>query len=203
MKKAFFLVIILFSISVHAQNEDWPWVKYGLSQTEWKMITDNEIPISKVEELLQIGVDIGEYVQKPWADLDMSEEDWLSKRRSGLSSYDIQLEAQKNRNHWSDDVKSGIRSDFKGVSRNSDLVSSLLLPGYQQFRAEKPAKGSIMASLAVGALAWCVAGSIRSEEFQVLPIGIVLIPDMLWSMIDFKINRENYTRSTGQNPITP
>ncbi len=193
---------MLFFISAKAQ-EDWPWLKYGLSQTEWKMITDNEIPIPKVEELLQIGVDIGEYVRKPWADLGMSEKDWLSKRRSGLSSYDIELEARKNRNHWSDDVKSGIHSDFRGVSRNGDLVSSLFLPGYQQLRAERPVKGSVMASLAVGALAWCVAGSIRNEEFQVLPIGVVLIPDMLWSMIDFKINRKDYTRSAGSTPGKP
>ncbi|MFP4165024.1 MAG: hypothetical protein ACLFQB_14065 [Chitinispirillaceae bacterium] len=195
MKKLSLVIFFLF-ISIQASG-DWPWEKYGLSQTEWKMIKDNDIPIPKVEELLEIGVDISEYVQTPWTELGMREEKWLSKRRSGLSSYDIKLEAEKNRDHWSDDVKTGIGSDFRGVSRNSDLVSSLLLPGYQQIKAKRNVKGSIMVTLALGALTWSVAGSMKKGEFQVLPIGVVLIPDMLWSMIDFKLNNTAYS-----SPIT-
>ncbi len=184
----FFLILSLTSICL---AEEWPWEKYGLSQTEWKLITDNNIPIEKVEELLKIGVDITEYVNKPWEDLSLTEERWLSKRRGGMSSYDIELEAQKN-NPWKQNMQSGIKSDMGNVSRNGDQISSLLLPGYQQIKCKSPTKGTIMASLAVGALGWCVAGSVAKKEFQVIPIGVVLIPDMLWSMFDYKVKRKDY-----------
>lgn len=193
MKQIPAILLFLCSCFLHAQ--DWPWEKYGLSQTEWKIITDNNISIPKLEDLLKIGIDVGEYVAKPWVELGMSEDKWVSRRAAGLSSNDIELETQKGQKHWKNDIRTGMGSDFDGVAQNRALISSLLLPGYQQLRAGRSTKGSLMAALAIGSLAWCVVGSTVKDEFQILPIGVVLLPDMLWSMIDFKVNKKKYIRS--------
>jgi hypothetical protein len=85
-------ILLCFVVASFGQDDLKPWEKYGLSQTEWKMVQDNKIPTSKVEELLGAGISVGEYIKKPWKDLGLTEGDWIEKHRNGLSSYDIELE---------------------------------------------------------------------------------------------------------------
>jgi hypothetical protein len=85
-------ILMCFFVASFGQDNLKPWEKYGLSQTEWKMVQVNKIPTSKVEELLGAGISVGEYVKKPWEELGLTEGDWIEKHRNGLSSYDIELE---------------------------------------------------------------------------------------------------------------
>jgi hypothetical protein len=187
-----FLVITfgIFAGFVSGQDENKPWEKLGLSQTEWKMITDNNMSMSKVEQLLKVGISIGEYFQKPWEPLNMSEDQWIKKRRSGLTSYDIELEAQANNKNWKKEMRSDAGKDVHQLSESGEMFTSLCLPGYYQWHTDQKVKGSVMVSLVAGSLIWCTVGTISEKRFEVLPIVVVLVPDMVWSFIDYKIKRK-------------
>jgi hypothetical protein len=192
--KYLLFVVVVFGILtgfVFGQDENKPWEKLGLSQTEWRMITDNNISMSKVEQLLKNGISIGEYSQKPWEPLRMSEENWVKKRRSGLTSYDIELEAQHDAENWKMEVKHGAGKDVHQLTENGEMFSSLFLPGYYQWQTNQKVKGTVMASLVAGSLIWCTVGSIKDKHFEVLPVVFVLVPDMVWSFIDYKIKKRN------------
>jgi len=184
-------VVSLLCVKVAAQDENRPWERLGLSQTEWRLINDNNIKMSKVEELLKDGVSIGEYIQKPWEPLNMTETKWLKKRRSGLTTYDIASESQAKDQSWKKDMNNDAGNDMRQVSKNGEMFSSLFLPGYYQYKHNHKVKGIIMASLAGGALTWCTVGSIAGKNFEVIPITFVLVPDMVWSFIDYKVTKNN------------
>jgi hypothetical protein len=192
--KNLLFVVVVFGILtcfVFGQDENKPWEKLGLSQTEWRMITDNHMPMSKVEKLLKNGISIGEYLQKPWEPLKMSEDSWVKKRRSGLTSYDIELEAQNNSESWKKEMKNDAGKDVHQLTESGEMFSSLFLPGYYQWQTNQKVKSSVMVSLAAGSLIWCTVGSITEKRFEVLPIVFVLVPDMVWSFIDYKIKKRN------------
>jgi hypothetical protein len=195
-KYLLFVVVVVGILTgfVYGQDENKPWEKLGLSQTEWRMITDNKISMSKVEQLLKYGISIGEYFQKPWESLKMTEDRWVKKRRSGLTSYDIELEAQRDNESWKKEMKSDAGKDVHQLTENGEMFSSLSLPGYYQWQTNQKVKGSVMASLAAGSLIWCTVGSITEKHFEVLPIVFILVQDMVWSFIDYKIkNRKERT----------
>ena len=179
----------ILAVFVYGQDANNPWEKLGLSQTEWRMITDNKIPMSKVEQLLTVGISIGEYLQNPWESLKMTEDNWVKKRRSGLTSYDIELEAQRDETNWKKELKSDAGKDVHQLTENGEMFSSLFLPGYVQWRTNQKVKGTAMGALAAGSVIWCAAGSITEKRFEVLPIVFVLVPDMIWSFIDYKIEK--------------
>ena len=185
-KHLFVLLILLISGTGIGQDDFKPWERLGLSQTEWKLIQENNIPVSKVEKLLKDGISIGEYIEKPWEGLEMKESKWAQKRRAGMTSYDIELEAKSKGQEWNGGVKEGFRSEIGTVSGSGEAFSSLL-PGYQQLKAHRKASGIIMLSVAGGSLIWCTAGSIANKRFEGIPVVCVLVPDMVWSLIDFKI----------------
>ncbi|MDO5575720.1 MAG: hypothetical protein Q4F84_01460, partial [Fibrobacter sp.] len=83
-------------------------------------------------------------------------------------------------------TKSDMRSDFSNMSGNGKVISSLFLPGYQQFKAGKKGKGTVMVSLAGGSIAWCIADGAANKRFNALPICF-LAADMIWSFIDYKV----------------
>lgn len=185
------VVVGILTGSVYGQDENKPWEKLGLSQTEWRMITDNNMSMSKVEQLLKDGISIGEYFQKPWESLKMTEDRWIKKRRSGLTSYDIELGAQRDEKGWKKELKSDAGKDAHQLTENGEMFSSLCLPGYYQWQTNQKVKGSVMVSLAAGSLIWCTVGSIANKRFEVLPIVFVFVPDMVWSFIDYKIKKRN------------
>ena len=183
--------VLIFSFWVVTYSQEKPWERLGLSETEWKQIQEYQIPMSKVEKLLRSGIGICEYVEKPWEDLELSESQWIGKRRSGMTEYDIELEAQsKNRERKSDAGKE-IRSEFTSFSGSGDAFSSLFVPGYQQLKQKRTIQGILMTSLAGGALLWCSGASIARRRFEVLPVIVILVPDMVWSFVDFKVYRKN------------
>jgi hypothetical protein len=176
--------------SIQAQDMEKPWEKYGLSKTEWQMIQDNKIPMKKVEELLKTGISITEYLEKPWDRLHISEHAYINKRRSGLSAYDIELEMTSSRGTWKSDNKGTLRSELSSTYGNKDLLLSFALPGYQQFRMKRTWRGRIMASLAIGSVVGSAIWSVSNRTPEVLPIFVILFPDMVWSAFDFKLSKD-------------
>lgn len=187
---SFLLILISFVSIAFSQDADKPWEKLGLSQIEWQMIIDNKIPDSKVQELLKTGIGIGEYVDKTWIKLNLTEEQWIAKRRSGLTNYDIELQNNtvSNKGALKAEMKSDFSSGGSGLSENRDAAFSLVLPGFEQLKNGKKVRGTIMAALAGGAITWCVTGSIINKRFEAIPLFGILVPDMVWSFIDFKVS---------------
>lgn len=188
-------ICCLFSGLIFAQDELNPWEKLGLSKTEWRLINENNIKMSKVEELLKAGISIGEYIQKPWLPLNLSESSWINKRRSGMTSYDIELENQPSDTNWKKDYNNDAGKDLRHMRGNGEKFSSLFLPGRYQFRNDHKLKGTSMVGLAGGSILWCTIGSIASKKFDAIPICVLLIPDMIWSFVDYKIEKRNEQRS--------
>jgi hypothetical protein len=104
------VISLLCAVCAWSGDDDLkPWEKLGISQTEWIMIRDNRISEDKVQVLLRSGIGIGEYVAKPWKELGLTERAWIAKRRSGLTNYDIELEAKENSTTWKTDSKSVLK----------------------------------------------------------------------------------------------
>lgn len=185
-------ILLIFNCLCSAQDESRPWERLGLSQTEWRLVNENNISMSKLEQLLKSGISVGEYIQKPWEPLGLNEEKWIKKRRSGLTSYDIELEATRgNSEEWKKSMNNDASRDMKQLSENHELFSSLFLPGYYQYNVGQKQKSYVMIGLAGGAVAWCTIGSIANKRFEVLPVAVILVPDMVWSFIDYKVDKKN------------
>ena len=185
----YLLFLFLCSIAVcYGQEQIEPWERLGLSKTEWMMIEENRMPMKQVEYLLKSGIGISEYFKKPWVELNMTEQKWIEKKRSGMSSYAIENEAQASKAAWKTAMKSGFRSEMSGVSENAESFSALI-PGVQQFKSRSVAKGIIMSSIALGAVTWCTASSISDKRFNSLPIFAVFVPDVIWSFVDYKVSK--------------
>jgi hypothetical protein len=187
-------IALFFSISaVSAQDDSRPWERLGLSITEWNMIQENNLPMNKVEELLKAGIGISEYFDQPWITINLTEEEWIGKRRSGMTSYDIELEAKTIApNSESDDSAAAVNASFQEYDRSAETkgkFAGFFLPGYMQIKRGDKGKGAIMATLAVGSIAGCIGWSITEKNFVSLPLFAVVIP-MTWSLIDHSIYRK-------------
>ena len=184
------LLVLLVQVPLHAQEDLKPWERLGLSITEWNLITENNMPMKKVESLLKDGIGISEYFEKPWEPLDMTEKEWIAKRRRGLTSYDIEQEVRMaNRDSSMQPTPNGNNTfiDYKRTGETRELTSALFLPGFQQYRYKQKVRGRIMVSLAVTSVAGTVAWSIYQKQFMPLPLLVILLPDMGWSYVDHKI----------------
>jgi hypothetical protein len=181
----FFLIFSV--IYVYSQNEITPWEKLGISKTEWIMIQDNNISMNKVAELLGAGIGIGEYIEKPWIGLNMTESKWISKRRSGLTNEEIKNKVKNpaSDSSWTEHNKKNVREDLQSVSKNGEKFSSLLLPGYQQHKAGRKVSRNLMIGFAGASVAWCAAGSVYNKRFEFVPIFFITVPTMIWSFSDY------------------
>jgi hypothetical protein len=166
-----------------------PWEKYGISQTEWKMVQDNKIALDKLEIILSSGIGIAEYCQKPWVKLKIKESDWIDKRRAGMSSYDIELDVQSDRTGYKQDNRMAIKSETESATtkQSAGLLTSFLLPGVKQQKIGQKTRGKIMSGIALGCIAGCFVGSVAQAKFEPIPL-FFLIPDMFWSLFDYKVS---------------
>jgi hypothetical protein len=181
------LVLLCAAFPSSGQSEIRPWEKYGLSQSEWKLVQENDISLDKVRTLLSAGIAIGEYCRQPWKRAGLTEGEWIEKRRAGLTAYDIELEARANR-RFRVDTTIDVPSGYSVLSSGKNQLISFVFPGLQQLRLKQPVRGNIMAALAVAALAVCAAEAMTQDEFTGMSLYCVLAPTMLWSFIDFKIS---------------
>jgi hypothetical protein len=189
-----FLMLLLLPTILFSQDDSKPWERLGLSLTEWKLIQDNNMPMSKVEKLLKDGIGITEYFTKPWEPLGMTEAKWIAKRREGLTSYDIEQQARNAQKDTSMHPTGPINISFEEYDRsrgNRELFASFFLPGFLQFREKHHVRGGFMVFLGVGSIAGCTAWSIAQKQFAPLPLLVVLVPDMIWSFVDHKLYRRS------------
>lgn len=167
-----------------------PWEKYGISQSEWKLTKENKISEEKLKVILSSGIGISEYCQKPWKKLAIKESEWMDKRRAGMSSYDIELEIQSDRTSFKQDNKKILKVDTasESVKQTPGLVTSFILPGYQQRKIGHKTRGTFMSGFAISCLAGCFVWSVAEGGERIEPIPLLLIiPDMFWSLLDYKI----------------
>jgi hypothetical protein len=184
------IVVLSLQMPLFSQDDPRPWERLGLSLTEWKLITDSNMPMSKVESLLKAGIGISEYFEKPWEPLGLSEAKWIAKRRSGLTNYDIEQAVRMANNDTIMQPPSTPNTtfiDFKRPGETRELASALLLPGLQQYRYKAIKRGRVMVSLAAVSVVGTVAWSIGVKQFMPVPLLVILLPDMGWSYVDHKI----------------
>ncbi|MFW6221195.1 MAG: hypothetical protein ACOC4C_01915 [Fibrobacterota bacterium] len=137
----------------------------GLSQVEWQMIQDAQMPEEKVDELLKAGISISEYFDYPWLALRISEREYIKKRKAGMLDADI--EAYSNKMKVSDLA----------------VIQNFFLPGFYQFKRNQKLKAFTMSGLTVGFLGLTAILSVKKDGFMPEPL-FLMIPVMLWSSID-------------------
>jgi len=180
---------LLCAVSVIFAQEDLkPWERLGLSITEWKLIQDNNMPMEKVEELLKAGIGISEYFTHPWEECNLTEEKWIAMRRSGLTSDEIKLRQQVSDRDFIKNQKPAENSfeEYDASGERHELFTSFLAPGWLQVHDERKTKGRVMIGLAAGSIAGTVGLSIYKKQFISIPLIAVLVPDMVWSMVNQK-----------------
>ena len=196
MRNTVFLVF-LFSGFIFGQDDSRPWERLGLSLTEWKLIKDNDMPMSKVESLLKDGIGISEYFRKPWEPIGMTESKWIAKRRSGLTNYDIEQEARYAQNDslmMAPSIEGSTFEEYDPSRETRDVFTGFFLPGVVQCRRGDKGRGRVMITLAFGAIGGTVAWSIVRQQFMPLPMVAIGVPDMIWSLVDHKIHVRNRRR---------
>ena len=115
-----------------ASGDQWEGFRYedlGLTQWEFQQAKEEGISRDKLTRLVELGVRISEYLQKPWNKLGVSEEDWLSQRSEGLEDADID---RSYRN----------RSGDQGYA-----YISLLVPSFYQWKTDQSMKAIWMDAL--------------------------------------------------------
>ena len=174
-----FMIIMLFfstsSLMAMTPADKDEYERLGLSQIEWEMIQKAKMPKSKLYELLKCGISIREYFSSPWLECNISENEWISRRKAGESSGDIRTrERQRD-------------AEAHRVSRDQWMtVQGFFLPGVRQFGRNEPARGYCMSGIAVLSLGLFTFQTIKTKSFQ--PLGLFfLVPDMLWSGVDLGI----------------
>ncbi len=159
---------------LHSSEKD-TYERLGLSSTEWQKIKEARMPLSRVHELLESGISMTEYFNRPWMGLGISENDWVDGRRRGLTDEDMRPLPRENE------------------SAHYAIVQGLLLPGYPQVKRKQYGKGIPMAALAAGSLLF--GGTLAAltamdknppVHFAFFLLG-VLPASMAWSAIDIHL----------------
>ena len=115
-----------------ASGDQWEGFRYedlGLTQWEFQQAKEEGLTRDKLTRLVELGVRISEYLQKPWNKLGVSEEDWLAQRSQGMEDADIDR-------------------SYRHKSGNQGLAYiSLLLPSYYQWKTDQSMKAIWMDAL--------------------------------------------------------
>ncbi|MDD5675467.1 MAG: hypothetical protein PHC61_14955 [Chitinivibrionales bacterium] len=173
----FSLVFLAFAGSPWAQepseqqSELPEYERLGLSQTEWNQIMQAKMSLEKVHALLRDGISISEYFKKPWVNLGLSEQQWIKKRRSGLSDDDMRATGRTvTQSEWA-------------------VIEDFFIPGLCQWQRHEYLKASAMSGIAAGSLALYAGIRDRSNPRSIgfdypFPFLLFLVADMLWSSVD-------------------
>lgn len=167
MSAGFIMLIVAFTACSYAMTagDREKYEAKGLSQVEWQMIQDAQMPEEKVDELLKAGISISEYFDYPWLALRISEREYIKKRKAGMLDADI--EAYSNKMKVSDLA----------------VIQNFFLPGFYQFKRNQKLKAFTMSGLTVGFLGLTAILSVKKDGFMPEPL-FLMIPVMLWSSID-------------------
>ena len=130
---AIVISLVLFQFS-SAQEGDEEMKKLGLTQAEWQQYKASGMSEGKLKKLLQAGIVLEEYFQKPWNGMGISESSWISYRRDGWTNEEIRN--KQDRNEY----------------ENGTVIISFFLPGYGHYRIHQKLKGLLFSSVAVGSI---------------------------------------------------
>jgi hypothetical protein len=111
------------------------WKSLGVSMQDVPLIDKYDIDKDVVERLVNSGVSVREYLKKPWLEMGLSESDWFDVLEMGSDIASLETLYD--------------REDAALADRPS-LVTSFLLPGYNQIKEDRIVSGGAMAVGAVG-----------------------------------------------------
>lgn len=168
------LLVLIFNLPLFAQDtssdiptndaagNEWEGFDYeqlGLTQWEFQQVKEAGIPREKLLYMIEIGVRPGEYLQKPWERLNVSEEDWLVERARGMEDSDI-------------DRSYRYRSGNQGAAN-----LSLLLPSYYQWKTGNTSMAismNVLWATFAGAYAYMLATEEdNSSVYMLFPLALV------------------------------
>ena len=152
-----------------ASGDQWEGFRYedlGLTQWEFQQAKEEGITRDKLTRLVELGVRISEYLQKPWNKLGVSEEDWLSQRSEGLEDADIDR-------------------SYRHKSGNQGYAYlSLLVPSLYQWKTDQSMKGiwmDVLWGVSVGATLYLYIDDPESAWWY----GLLFVASAhIWSFAD-------------------
>lgn len=136
--KLVILALLCLPLAAHAGDgvrlQD-HWKSLGVSATDIDLIDKLNLKKSKVEMLITSGVSVREYSHRPWEPMGITEDQWIGQLQHGSNIG--QMERIYSRDH-----------DAPEIDR-PNLVLAVLLPGFAQFREDRPVAGGILSVLGV------------------------------------------------------
>ena len=154
--------------SATASGDQWEGFKYeemGLTQWEFQQAKEEGISRDKLTRLVELGVRISEYLQKPWNKLGVSEDDWLAQRSQGMEDADIDR-------------------SYRNKSGNQGAAYlSLLLPSYYQWKMDQSTKAiwiDVLWVASVGATTYLAVSGNNAWWYGL----IVVAGAHIWSFAD-------------------
>ena len=154
--------------SATASGDQWEGFKYeemGLTQWEFQQAKEEGISREKLTHLIELGVRLSEYLQRPWEKLGVSEDQWLDERSAGMEDADID---RSYRNRSGDQTYAYV---------------SLFLPSFYQWKTDKTMKAIWMDALwvaGVGATVYMAADGSSNWFYFLIPV----IGAHIWSFAD-------------------
>lgn len=178
MSLSLFFVAFLFvgsggttEVSLSASDREL-YQKYGLSETEWRLVREHGIELDELQEIMGIGLSLRDYVNRPWETLGLSRSRYLGLLRRG---------------HTGEAVAS---MSSRQSSSEYEVIGAFLLPGRYQFKRGQYLKGSAMtlgcaSSLGLFAFHHKTRRPGRMLAFdRPFPWLFTMVGCMLWSSID-------------------
>jgi len=148
----------------------------GLSETEWMLVKEHDISMTKLNEIMRIGVSVRRYCDQPWHSLRLEEKEYLELRGSGYSHNDI-IQMQSH------------ETDKDAFA----VIHNFFLPGYHQYKRGQYLKGACMTAIPVVSLGlFALHRSDRSEShpaFDYPAYLLLCVSGMLWSSIDIGVQQ--------------
>jgi len=151
-----------------ASGDQWEGFRYeemGLTQWEFQQAKEEGISREKLTHLVELGVRLSEYLQKPWEKLGVSEQEWLDQRSEGMEDADID---RSYRNRSGDQAYAYV---------------SLFLPSFYQWKTDKTMKAIWMDALwvaGVGSTAYMISSGSSNWFYFLIPV----VGAHIWSFAD-------------------
>ena len=159
------------------------WKSLGVSANDIELIDKLGLKKSKVEMLITSGVSVREYSHRPWEPMGITEDQWLNQLKHGSNVG--QLERMYSRDN-----------DAPEVDR-PNLLAAMVLPGFYQFREDRPVPGAILSGLAVGFGALLAVNISKGEGSAIQVWAPLLAADMFASAADVYWNHYRVQEQTG------
>jgi hypothetical protein len=138
LKKALILAVLLLIPNAKVFADEWDNTSaedMGISQEEFQKVKESGMSKSRFLKLLEVGISPNEYFSEPWKKLGVTEEHWLREKKGGMADDDI------DRNYRKQDAN------------NMMPFLSFILPGYYQYKTQRPIFGASLSGLAVAGIA--------------------------------------------------